>query len=94
MLTYEQISHQDYRENVEANNVEINELTKKKDQLLMSLEGGQVVDNTGTLKQEILSFLNFDELTTEILHRLIDWIEVNVDGSLRIHYRFSAPPIE
>ncbi|WP_231392031.1 MULTISPECIES: DUF4368 domain-containing protein [unclassified Paenibacillus] len=36
-------------------------------------------------------FLLFDELTPEILHRLIDRIEIKADGSPRIFYRFSNP---
>ncbi|WP_420490293.1 DUF4368 domain-containing protein [Neobacillus drentensis] len=33
----------------------------------------------------------FKELTPEILHRLIDRIEIKADGSPRIFYRFSNP---
>ncbi|WP_285517847.1 DUF4368 domain-containing protein [Thermolongibacillus altinsuensis] len=33
--------------------------------------------------------MDFKELTPEILHRLIDRIEIKADGSPRIFYRFS-----
>ncbi|WP_158734659.1 DUF4368 domain-containing protein [Alteribacillus sp. YIM 98480] len=39
----------------------------------------------------VLTFLNFDELTSDILHRLINRIDVKKDGTIRIHYRFFAP---
>ncbi len=43
------------------------------------------------LKQSLEAFMDFKELTPEILHRLIDRIEIKADGSPRIFYRFSNP---
>lgn len=40
--------------------------------MLLILESEQVVDNIDKLKQELLQFLNFDDLTPEILHRRIN----------------------
>ena len=94
MLAEEIITQEEYRENVEANNIEINELAKKKNELLTAMESEQTADNIEKLKHELLQFLNFDELTPEILHRLINRIEVNADGTPVIHYRFSAPIME
>jgi site-specific DNA recombinase len=94
MLAEEIISHADYRENVEANNIEMAELVEKKNELLTAIESDQTIDNLEQLKQELLQFLDFDELTPEILHRLVILIEVKVDGIPKIHYRFSAPKIE
>lgn len=94
MLAEEIITQEEYRENVEANNIEINELSEKKNDFLTALESEQTVDNIENLKQELLQFLNFDELTPEILHRLINRIEVTADGTPIIHYRFSAPIME
>ncbi|MEH7253305.1 recombinase family protein [Neobacillus niacini] len=93
MLAEEIISHVDYRENVEANNIEMAELVEKKNELLTAIESEQRVDNLEQLKQELLQFLDFDELTPEILHRLVNRIEVKVDGIPKIHYQFSAPKI-
>ncbi|WP_066298405.1 recombinase family protein [Bacillus sp. FJAT-29937] len=81
MLAEEIITQEEYRENVEANNIEINELVEKKNDLLSSLEGEHTVDDIEKLKQEFLQFLNFDELTSEILHRLINRIEVKAYGT-------------
>lgn len=36
--------------------------------MLLMLESEQVIDNIDMLKEELLQFLNFDELTPEILH--------------------------
>ncbi len=91
MLADELISKQDYLENVEANNIEINELVEKKNSILTELEGKNTLANIEQLKQEFLIFLNFNELTPEILHRLIYQIEVKADRMPIIYYRFSDP---
>jgi site-specific DNA recombinase len=62
--------------------------------MLSMLESEEVVDNIEKLKQELLQFLNFDELTPEMLHRLINRIDVKEDGTPIIHYRFAAPTFE
>lgn len=94
LLADELISPEDYRENVEVNNAERNELVKEQNELLTLMESEQVIDNIDKLKEELLSFLNFDELTSEILNRLIKKVEVDNDSSFKIHYRFSAPKFE
>jgi len=69
-------------------------------QLSLDLEKGtprpieQVIEDTDKLKQELLHFLNFGELTPEILHRLINRIDVKEDGTPVIHYQFAAPTYE
>ncbi|WP_227940009.1 DUF4368 domain-containing protein [Alkalihalobacillus deserti] len=94
MLAEEIITQEEYCEIVEANNIEIKELVEKKTDLLTAMASEKTVDNIELLKQELLQFLNFDELTPEILHRLINRIEVKADGAPIIHYRFSAPKIK
>lgn len=79
---------------IEANSKEINELVVSKKELESLLSSHKVVENIQKLKQELAQFLNFDELTPEILHRLIDRIEIKADGTPKIFYRFSAPKIE
>lgn len=91
LLADELLTHEEYRENVEATNTEINELVLKKTELASEFEHENVTENLSQLKSELLSFLNFDELTPEMLHRLVTRIEVREDGMPRIHYRFSAP---
>ncbi|HZH62537.1 MAG TPA: hypothetical protein VEY70_23835 [Metabacillus sp.] len=94
MFAEEINTQEEYRENVETNYIEINELVKKKDDLLSALESEHTVDDIGKLKQELLQFQNFEELTAKISHRLINRIEVTADGTPIIHYRFAAPIME
>lgn len=94
MLADEKIKHDEYLYMVEDNNTELAQLVEKKNELLLMLESEQVMDNIDKLKQELLQFLNFDELTSEILHRLINRIDVKEDGTPVIHYRFAAPTFE
>jgi hypothetical protein len=94
MLADKAITHDDYLEIIEDNNNELAQLVKKKSEMLSALESEEVIDNLDKLKQELLHFLNFDELTPEILHRLINRIEVMADGTPIIHYQFSAPTFE
>jgi site-specific DNA recombinase len=94
LLAEDIISKENYRESVEANNIEINNLVEKKNDLLNGLENKQTVDNIEQLKQKLQQFLNSDELTPEILHRFVNRIEVMSDGKPIIHYSFSAPKIK
>lgn len=94
MLADEKIKHDEYLEMVEDNHAELAQFAEKKDELLMLLESEQVIENIDKLKQELLQFLNFNELTSEILHRLINRIDVKEDGTPVIHYRFAAPTFE
>lgn len=88
------ITNEEYREIIEANNEELTELIKQKNDHLTLMEGDNVIETIDKLKKELLHFLNFDELTEDILHRLINRIEVKEDGSPIIHYRFAMPKIE
>lgn len=81
----------EYDEYMTSIKQETEELLLKKISLEESL---QVNDNTlafTELKQTLEDFLSFNELTPELLHRLIDRIEIKADGSPRIFYRFSVP---
>ncbi|NRD78135.1 DUF4368 domain-containing protein [Bacillus sp. BRMEA1] len=43
------------------------------------------------LKREITRIKKFETLTPQLLHRLIDRIEIKADGTARIFFRFSLP---
>jgi len=94
LLAEEIISKEDYRESVEVNNIEIDNLIEEKNVLLKGLENKQTVDNIEQLKQKLQQFLNSDELTPEILHRFVNRVEVMSDGKPIIHYSFTAPKIK
>lgn len=91
LLADQLITHEEYRENVDANNAEIHELTMKRDELVAAIKNNNEADHFIQLKEELLKFLQFDELTPERLHRLVDRIEVKPDRTLLIHYRFTPP---
>lgn len=94
LLADQLITHEEYRENVDANNAEIHELTMKRDELVAAIKNNNEANHFMQLKEELLKFLQFDELTPEMLHRLVDRIEVKSDRTLVIRYRFSAPITE
>ena len=88
------ITNEEYQESIEATNKDLTELMELKNELLSLMESEDVIETIEKLKKELLQFLNFDELTEEILHRLINRIEVKEDGTPIIHYRFTTPKIE
>ncbi|WAA12619.1 recombinase family protein [Fervidibacillus halotolerans] len=88
------ITHEEYQESIEATNKELTELIEQKNELLTLMENEDVIETIEKLKKELLQFLNFDKLTEDILHRLINRIEVKEDGTPIIHYRFATPKIE
>lgn len=94
LLADQLITHEEYRENVDANNTEIHELTMKRDELVAAIKNNNEADHFIQLKEELLKFLQFDELTPEMLHRLVDRMEVKSDRTLVIRYRFAAPKTE
>ncbi|MDI6590850.1 MULTISPECIES: hypothetical protein [Bacillus] len=94
MLADEKIKHDEYLEMVEDNNNELAQLVEKKNEMLSMLESEQVIDNIDKLKQELLQFLNFNELTPAILHHPINRIDVKEGGTRVINYRFAAPTFE
>jgi hypothetical protein len=69
------------------------ELFSLQDQL-KGFQSLQVGNSTGEsivrLKKELRHFMKLEELTSEMLHRFVDKIEVQADGSLNIHYKFAA----
>ncbi|MEN0648327.1 hypothetical protein NSQ82_04675 [Caldifermentibacillus hisashii] len=87
------ITHEEYQESIEATNKDLTELMEQKNELLSLMESEDVIETIEKLKKELLQFLNFDELTEDILHRLINRIEVKEDGTPIIHYRFTTPKI-
>ncbi len=81
----------EYDDYVASINQEIDEIINRKYELEKSL---QMSDNTlafTELKKSLDDFMSFNELTPELLHKLIDRIEIKADGSPRIFYRFSNP---
>ncbi|WP_369973759.1 DUF4368 domain-containing protein [Paenisporosarcina sp. OV554] len=43
------------------------------------------------IQNQLAQITKLDSLTPELLHRLIERIEIKADGTARIFYRFSLP---
>lgn len=83
------ITEVEYKEAMESSNAE---LCRLHDQL-KGFQSLQASSSTGEsivrLKKELKRFMKLDELTSEMVHRLVDKIEVKADGSVNIHYKFT-----
>ena len=91
LFVEEKISKEDYDEFVSDTNEQINNISSKVEKLMSSLETSDDQLAIKELKQQLDVFIDFQELTPDILHRLIERIEIKADGSPRIIYRFSNP---
>ncbi|SDF85395.1 protein of unknown function [Fontibacillus panacisegetis] len=84
------ITETEYKEATESGNAELCSLHDQ----LKDIQSLQARSSTGEsiirLKKELKRFMKLDELTSEMVHRLVDKIEVQADGSVNIHYKF--PP--
>lgn len=92
LLADEIISKQDYDSKVEEAQNEVKSLEIEKMSLIDSLNKVNDIDKLQVLKKELDKLLQFEDLTKEMLNRFIDKIEVEADGTPRIHYKF-APPV-
>jgi site-specific DNA recombinase len=89
LLVDDIISKEEYDEFINDINKQIDDLSLMKQQAESSLQTTDGELAIQELKQSLEAFMDFKELTPEILHRLIDRIEIKADGSPRIFYRFS-----
>lgn len=87
----DEMTNEEYNEYVADINQRLNELDEQKCKLEESLKNNKDTLAFTELKQLLEQFLSFKELTPEILHRLIERIEIKSDGSPKIFYRFSNP---
>lgn len=91
LLAQSNIKIEDYRLTIEDIDSKLSTLVTEKYELEKSNSASK--DTTATdiakIKKELSYFLQLNELTTEMLHRLVDRIEIKEDGSPRIFYRFS-----
>lgn len=83
------ITDTEYKEATESGNAELCSLHDQ----LKGLQSLQASSSTGEsivrLKKELKRFMKLNELTSEMVHRLVDKIEVQADGSVNIHYKFT-----
>lgn len=88
-----EIQDEEYRLLIEDNGIQLAKLNEDKIKLEKGLlQQKQTIDFTKLIKQ-IEQFVQNPVLDEEMLHKLIERIEIKEDGSPRIHYRFSDPYI-
>ncbi|HYF90644.1 MAG TPA: recombinase family protein [Symbiobacteriaceae bacterium] len=92
LLAHGTITQEEYQDAVEANRRKI---TGLQEQVQSSVEAGERVsqqkDVIRLLSKELAKVLEFGDLTEELLHRLVDRIEVGEHQQVTIHYRFASP---
>ncbi|WP_442600591.1 recombinase zinc beta ribbon domain-containing protein [Paenibacillus sp. KN14-4R] len=84
------ITELDYKEATESSNAELSSLQEQ----LIGLQSLQGNKSTGEsivrLKNQLKQFMKLEELTPEMVHRFIDKFEVQADGTVNIHYKFTV----
>lgn len=91
LLAQLSITIENYHLTIEDIDKQLNTLTPEKYELEKSnaISKDTSASDIAKIKKEVNYFLQFNELTNQMLHRLVDRIEIKEDGSPRIYYRFS-----
>lgn len=91
LLAQSSIKIEDYRLTIDDIDNKLSILVTEKYELekLNSVSKDTTSTDIAKIKKELSYFLQLNELTPEMLHRLVDRIEIKEDGSPRIFYRFS-----
>ncbi|MEH7483331.1 recombinase family protein [Neobacillus drentensis] len=92
LLASDVITQQEYRDVVKQNEEGLKSLLQSKAEVEKKLATMSNPEQIKHLQKELEQFAKVDVLTPEILHRLIEKIEIKADGTARIFYRFSLPP--
>ena len=92
LLASDVITQLEYREVVKQNEEALRSLLQSKAEVKKKLSTMSNPEQIKQLQKELGQFTKVDILTPEILHRLIEKIEIKADGTARIFYRFSLPP--
>lgn len=88
------ISQEEYKLMIVTNNDQFKSLIIEKEEISLSIDTEGMSSIINKLKMELSKSLNFEELTEEMLHRLINRIDIKQDGTPVIHYRSSVPTID
>jgi hypothetical protein len=91
LLASEIITQQEYMEVVQQNEANLKSLQHTKTEIDKKLSNIVNPKHIERLRSELEQFRKVDVLTPELLHRLIEKIEIKADGTARIFYRFSLP---
>lgn len=92
LLASEVITQDEYRNVVNENENSLKQLLQTKLDLEKKLSNTENHEQVKLLQKELSRIKRIDVLTPELLHRIIERIEIKADGTARIFYRFSLPP--
>ncbi|MBT2659379.1 recombinase family protein [Bacillus sp. ISL-18] len=92
LLADEVITQQEYREAVEMNEETLTFHLQSKLEIESKISNAKNPEQIRLVQKELKHFAKVEVLTPELLHRLIEKIEIKADGKARIFYRFSLPP--
>jgi site-specific DNA recombinase len=91
LLADELITKEEYQDVTLANNSEIMRMNSEKQKIEKHQDLKDSSQQVKMLKTELDRFFDFNELTPEMLYRLVRRIEINAEGKVKIFYRFSLP---
>lgn len=83
------ITETEYKEATESGNAELCSLQDQLKDVQFLQASGSTEESIVRLKKELKQFMKLEELTSEMVHRLVDKIKVQADGSVNIHYKFT-----
>ncbi|KIL48184.1 hypothetical protein KP78_16310 [Jeotgalibacillus soli] len=69
----------------------ITNLETENSKLIKELEHQDIEKDLKEFKKNLSAFADSQTVTPELLHILVDKIEINTDGTANIHYRFKEP---
>ncbi|WP_027093534.1 recombinase family protein [Cohnella thermotolerans] len=84
------ITETEYKGATESSNAELFTLQEQLKCFQSQQASGSTGESIARLKKELKQFMKIKELTPEMVHRLVDKIEVKADGSVNIHYKFTS----
>ncbi|MBV7509527.1 hypothetical protein KW850_30785 [Bacillus sp. sid0103] len=85
------ISKEDLIEYKELTDQNLKELDLAKTQLIKKLEECTNENYTLEMGNKLKDFLSLKDLTSQVLHSLVEKITCNSQGDIRIHYNFVNP---
>uniref|UniRef100_A0A1S2LCE7 Recombinase domain-containing protein n=1 Tax=Anaerobacillus isosaccharinicus TaxID=1532552 RepID=A0A1S2LCE7_9BACI len=85
------ISNDDYQLAINSLNEVITNIVNENRKLNKELEHQDIEKDLKEFKKNLSSFTDLQVVTPELLHTLIDRIEIKADGTTKIHYRFNEP---
>lgn len=87
------ITKEDYQLAINITNDVISNLETTFHQLSRELEFQSIEKEIIDFKKGLDKFIKQSNLTPEMLHMLIDKIEIHADGTIEVHYRFREPTV-